>query len=210
MALYIIWTVSLKYWRYTHFSLNHDYPVGGWFTNPVPTKHAQVILGSCSPIFAVKIFQNIWVFPKIGVPQNGWFIMENPIKTGWFGGVYTTIFGNIHLNSPPPSKLEEGYISHEETHIFPRKKPGQGHFDVIGDDIFTWSLMIEVRLGGGLESWNGWWFWGCQFFTTDAWDGVVNHGKKLPSSSGEFTGLLLAIQQYGFCQRASCLWGWYL
>ena len=23
---------------------------------------------------------NIWVFPKIVVPQNGWFIMENPIK----------------------------------------------------------------------------------------------------------------------------------
>ena len=22
----------------------------------------------------------IWVFPKIGVPQNGWFIMENPLK----------------------------------------------------------------------------------------------------------------------------------
>ena len=22
----------------------------------------------------------IWVFPKIGVPQNAWFIMENPIK----------------------------------------------------------------------------------------------------------------------------------
>ncbi len=21
-----------------------------------------------------------WVFPKMGVPQNGWFIMENPIK----------------------------------------------------------------------------------------------------------------------------------
>ena len=32
---------------------------------------------------------------KIGVPQNGWFIMENPIKIGWFGG--TTIFGNIHI-----------------------------------------------------------------------------------------------------------------
>ena len=22
----------------------------------------------------------IWMLPKIGVPQNGWFIMENPIK----------------------------------------------------------------------------------------------------------------------------------
>ena len=27
----------------------------------------------------------IWVCPKIGVPQNGWFIMENTIKNGWFG-----------------------------------------------------------------------------------------------------------------------------
>ena len=26
-----------------------------------------------------------WVFPKIGVPQNGWFIIETPIKNGWFG-----------------------------------------------------------------------------------------------------------------------------
>ena len=23
---------------------------------------------------------HIWVFPKMGVPQNGWFIMENPRK----------------------------------------------------------------------------------------------------------------------------------
>ena len=23
---------------------------------------------------------SIWMFPKIGVPQNGWFIMENHIK----------------------------------------------------------------------------------------------------------------------------------
>ena len=22
----------------------------------------------------------MWMFPKIGVPQNGWFIMENPIR----------------------------------------------------------------------------------------------------------------------------------
>ena len=28
---------------------------------------------------------DIWVFPKIGVPQNGWFIMENPIKMEGLG-----------------------------------------------------------------------------------------------------------------------------
>ena len=34
----------------------------------------------------------IWMFPKIVVPQNGWFIMENPIKIGG-----TIIFGNTHI-----------------------------------------------------------------------------------------------------------------
>ena len=51
--------------------------------------------GTCFRWFAEINPKNIWVFPKIGVPQNGWFIMENPIKMGWFGG--TTIFGNIHI-----------------------------------------------------------------------------------------------------------------
>ncbi len=34
-----------------------------------------VVLSLIKPIIIT-----IWVFPKIGVPQNGWFIMENPIK----------------------------------------------------------------------------------------------------------------------------------
>ena len=35
---------------------------------------------------------------KIGVPQNGWFIMENPIKMEDLGGT-PTIFGNSHMSS---------------------------------------------------------------------------------------------------------------
>ena len=62
-------------------------------------------LNPCSPsattMWEIVTLQKlgIWVFPKIGVPQNGWVILENPIKNGWFGG--TTIFGNIHLCFSP-------------------------------------------------------------------------------------------------------------
>ena len=36
-----------------------------------------------------------WMFPKIKVPQNGWFIMENPIKMDDLEG--TPIFGNTQM-----------------------------------------------------------------------------------------------------------------
>ncbi len=39
-----------------------------------------------------------WVFPRIGIPQDGWFIMKNPIKMGWFG-VFPPIFGNTHIKT---------------------------------------------------------------------------------------------------------------
>ena len=38
--------------------------------------------------FPLKIrlaIKPLWVFPKIGVPQNGWFIMEIPIKMNALG-----------------------------------------------------------------------------------------------------------------------------
>ena len=37
----------------------------------------------------------IWVFPKIRVPENGWFTMETPIEMDDLGG--TPIFGNTHI-----------------------------------------------------------------------------------------------------------------
>ena len=35
--------------------------------------------------FRNSFVKTIWVFPKIGVPQNGWFIIENPIKVDDLG-----------------------------------------------------------------------------------------------------------------------------
>ena len=32
------------------------------------------------PLMIYKYIGTKWMFPKIGVPQNGWFIMENLIK----------------------------------------------------------------------------------------------------------------------------------
>ena len=39
------------------------------------------------------------VFPKIGVPENGWFIVENTIKVDDLGGC-PPIFGNTHIRIP--------------------------------------------------------------------------------------------------------------
>ena len=47
---------------------------------------------------------NIWVFPKIKVPQNGWFVMEIPIKMDDLGVplfLETSIWISENYSSPP-------------------------------------------------------------------------------------------------------------
>ena len=58
----------------------------------------------------------IWVFPKIGVPQNGWFIMENPIKMDHLGGK-PTILGNTHILSRNPWLEIHFFFAHKKIRL---------------------------------------------------------------------------------------------
>ena len=51
-------------------------------------------------------FVKIWVFPKIGVPQNGWFRMENPITMDDLRGKPLFLETSIYHMHRPESLAE--------------------------------------------------------------------------------------------------------
>lgn len=52
-------------------------------------------------------FQKKW-----GIPIAGWFLMDNPIKMGWFSG--TPIFGNLQWSKIHPARLWNQYLELHE------------------------------------------------------------------------------------------------
>ena len=70
----------------------------------------MLIMVYCNPQKA-GISYPIWVFPKIVVPQNGWFIMENPIKMDDLG---------VPLFLETPIFIYHSFIAHMLCYSFSR------------------------------------------------------------------------------------------
>ena len=121
--------------------------------------------------------RSVWAFPKIRVPQNGWFRMENPIKMDDLGGK-PTIFGNIHL-FPSKTAMLNIFLQRWSNSCGPHPDRVRTRFVVFRENV--WGA-LKLQENAKLQ-----WFWQ---FTKTGWPTMHHFSEKcdkwcncLPSSS---------------------------
>ena len=82
-----VFLISLGCWSFIVLENQSFPPTSPWVHRPAKGAFSRgspggELQGGFIQQPSLNIVKNwsIWVFPKIGVPQIGWFIMENPIK----------------------------------------------------------------------------------------------------------------------------------
>ena len=100
-----------------------DFLYAKWYITPKKTNMAMnklytffnyevhLLIPSC--FHCHLIFQGcIWLFPKIGVPQNGWFIMENLIKMHNLGVPPFKETPHIHVDTRYAKIIHPDWLKH--------------------------------------------------------------------------------------------------
>ena len=100
-----------------------------------------------------KVSFQIWMFPKIGVPQNGWFIMEKPIKMDDLGFFPLFLVQHpFHENFLVPS-LRPYWTPQLESSKFHRSRA------INFDNATAWAR-LRGRFGSPSKGRRGWMIWG--------------------------------------------------